>query len=148
MEAFSALLLCTEPAPLSIVQKTLEEYGVSVRTVDSAAAAVQLSKANKFDLGVYDADIAGAMELAAGCSQGTSLEIEFQLPELREKMQVVGNGMWTRASGRTGVKFGNIAPTELKVLTTWLDSLMSDQVESIPKPGPLMRQERLLESTL
>jgi len=249
MEVFSALLLCTEPGPLSVVQKTLEEYSVSVRAVSSAAAAVQLIKTNKFDLGVYDADIAGALDLVGGRSplanpkmifalvqgnrlseipgkrvqfmvqkpftadlfartlraaygtmlrdrriafrhavqirpdsidlvqeqgrqalhnctildlsqtgmciqtleilpQGATLEIEFRLPELGEKMQIVGSVMWTRASGRTGVKFGHIAPSEHKMLITWLESLMPYQAEAIPKPIPPMRQDRMLEGTL
>jgi hypothetical protein len=246
MEAFSALLLCTDSGAMGIVHKTLEEYGVSSRIVDSIPAANQSIKTTKFDLGVYDSDIPGALELAAGRSpianpkmifalvrtttlhevagkriqfivqkpftadlfarslraaygtmlrerrisfrhavqikpdsvmlvqeqgrqrlhectvldlsqtgmciqtleilpQGVNLEIEFQLPEHRERIHVSGHVMWTRASGRTGVKFGHIEPSEHRMLITWLETMMPFQVDAIPKPAPPMRQERLLE---
>src|SRR5689334_9054963 len=64
MEPFSALLLCTDPGPLTITQKILEEYGVSVTVAATAPAAGDLMKNSKFDLAVYDADVQGAMDLA------------------------------------------------------------------------------------
>src|SRR5215467_10432767 len=90
MEVFSAVVLCTEPGSLSIVQKTLEEYGVSVRSVDSVAAALQLIKTIKFDLGVYDSDIAGALELASGRSPLANPKMVFALVHASKLGEIPG----------------------------------------------------------
>jgi hypothetical protein len=66
--------------------------------------------------------------------QGATLEIEFQLPENRGLIHVTGSVMWTRASGRTGVKFVQVPAAEQKTLTLWLDSLLPYPVEGIAKP--------------
>jgi hypothetical protein len=50
--------------------------------------------------------------------------------------------MWTRSSGRTGIKFSRIAAAEQKNLTAWLDSLLPYKIEAIPRPA--VRYERNL----
>jgi DNA-binding response OmpR family regulator len=235
MEPLTALLLSTDPGPRGTTEKVLEEYGFSVKVAGSVAAASQLIKSTKFDLAIYDNDVPGALDLAAGRSplanpklvfalvrntnrneatgkrvhfvvqkpftadlfarslraaygtmlrdrrisfrhpvqikplstvlvqergnqtlqastivdlsqtglcihtleilpQGASLEIEFKLPEDRGLIHVTGSVMWTRASGRTGVKFVHVPPAEQKTLTLWLDSLLPYSVEGIAKP--------------
>src|ERR1041385_3174230 len=68
MEPLFALLLSTEPDSLGTAQRVLEGYGVTVKVAGSIAAANQLIKTTKFDLGVYDNDIPGALDLAGGGS--------------------------------------------------------------------------------
>jgi CheY-like chemotaxis protein len=68
MEPLFALLLSTDPGPLGTTQKVLEGYGVTVKVAGSIAAASQLIKTTKFDLGVYDNDVPGALDLAGGGS--------------------------------------------------------------------------------
>jgi hypothetical protein len=41
--------------------------------------------------------------------------------------------MWTRASGRTGVKFVHVPPEELKLLISWLDSKLPYDVKNVPR---------------
>src|ERR1043166_5382437 len=50
MEPFTALLLSTDPGPLSTTEKILEEYGVCIRVAGSVTAASQLVKSVRFDL--------------------------------------------------------------------------------------------------
>jgi len=236
MEPLTALLLSTDPGPRGTTEKVLEEYGISIKVADSVAAASQLIKSTKFDLAIYDNDVPGALDLAAGRSpilnpklvfalvrntnrsdavgkrvhfvvqkpftadlfarslraaygtmlrdrrisfrhpvkikpvssvlvqeggsqtlqastildlsqaglciqtvetlpQGASLEIEFQLPEGKERIHVTGSVMWSRASGRTGVKFVHVPPTEQQILTLWLDSLLPYSIEGIARPA-------------
>jgi|ERR1051326_1281306 len=243
MEPLFALLLSTEPDSLGTAQRVLEGYGVTVKVAGSIAAANQLIKTTKFDLGVYDNDIPGALDLAGGgsvvanprmifglmrnetlnnangkrvhfvmqkpftadlfarsiraaygtmirdrrisfrhpvqikplsavlvhekgnqplhaatildvsqtglciqtleiLSQNATLELEFQLPESKEIIHATGSVMWTRASGRTGIKFSRIAAAEQKNLTAWLDSLLPYKIEAIPRPA--VRYERNL----
>ncbi len=235
MEPFTALLLSTDPGSRSTTQRILDEYGVSIKVAGSVADASQLIKNTKFDLAIYDNDVPGALDLAAGRSpianpkmvfalvrntnrneaagkrvhfvvqkpftaglfarslraaygtmlrdrrisfrhpvqikpasavlvqergnqtlqactildlsqtglciqtleilpQGASLEIEFQLPENRGLIHISGSVMWTRASGRTGVKFVHVSAAEQKMLTLWLDSLLPYSIEGIAKP--------------
>ncbi len=63
-----------------------------------------------------------------------TVELEFQLPESKEIIHLAGSVMWTRASGRTGIKFSRIAATDQKNLTAWLDSLLPYKVDVIPRP--------------
>lgn len=64
--------------------------------------------------------------------QGAALQIDFHLPETRELVHVTGIVMWTRASGRTGVKFAHVPPEELKLLISWLDSKLPYDVKNVP----------------
>ena len=250
MEPFSALLLSGDPAAVTTTEKILEENGVSVKRAESATAAEQLIKTAKFDLGILDHDLPGALNLAASRStfanprmifallranqvkevqgkrvhfvmqkpfttdlfarslraasgpmlrdrrlafrhvvkiapatslllqedskqqlhsvnildlsqagmciqtmeilnQGASVQIDFPLPETRELIHVTGTVMWTRASGRTGVKFAHVPPEELKALITWLDSKLPYDLESIPRavpPGAV--RERVAQTSL
>ena len=243
MEPLFALLLSADPGPLAITQKVLEAHGVIVKISGSIAAANQLIRTTKFDLGVYDNDLPGALDLAGGgpavanpkmifglmrnstlhsaagkrvhfvvqkpfsaelfarslraaygtiirdrrisfrhpvqikpqsavlvqekgnqplheatildlsqtglciqtleiLPQSATLELEFQLPDSKEMIHMTGSVMWTRASGRTGIKFSRISPAEQKTLTAWLDSLLPYKIDAIPKSTP--RYERNL----
>ncbi|MGC2694594.1 MAG: PilZ domain-containing protein [Candidatus Angelobacter sp.] len=69
--------------------------------------------------------------------QGVTLQIEFQIPESRVAIHVTGRVMWTRASGRTGLEFTQIAATEQKDLISWLDSRLPYLVETLPRQVPV-----------
>lgn len=243
MEPLLALLLSTDPRSLGIMRKVLEGYRINVKVAGSVAAASPLIKTTKFDLGIFDNDVPGALELAGGRSpianpkmvfalvqnstlkdlaskrihfvvrkpfstelfarslraaygtmmrdrrisfrrpvqikpvsailvqekgnqslnastivdlsqtglciqtleilpQGASLEIEFQLPDNQGTIHATGSVMWTRASGRTGVRFIHIPQAEQKVFIAWLDSLLPCEIDAIPKPAP--RHDRSL----
>jgi len=78
--------------------------------------------------------------------QGVTLQIDFQLPEGRELIHSTGSVMWTRASGRTGIRFIHVPPPEQKSLTTWLDSMLPCEMEAIPRAAPpSTRPERMAE---
>jgi CheY-like chemotaxis protein len=247
MNPFSALLLSADPGPLTVTQKILEEYGVSVKIVGSATEAAQLIKTTRFDLGIFDHDVPQALNLAAGRAadanpkmvfalfraaalhdvrgkrvhfvvqkpfsadlfarslraaygtmirerrlafrhpveikpdtsiliqergdqalhsttildlsqtgmcvqtmeilpQGAALQINFQLPESREVIHVNGTVMWTRASGRTGIKFTHVPPLELKHLIEWLDSKLPYEIGTISRAAPpSLQRERVAE---
>jgi DNA-binding response OmpR family regulator len=241
MEPLLALLLSTDSGSLSVVRKVLEGHRVVVRVASSPAAANQLIKTTKFDLGIYDDDVPGALDLLEGRSaianpkmifvlvrcatlnhaagkrvhflmqkpfsaelfarslraaygtmvrdrrtsfrhqvrilprsaslvqekgnqrlhettildlsqtgmciqtlevlpEGATLEIEFPLPDGNESIHATGSVVWTRASGRTGLRFTHIAAAEQKNLTSWLNSLLPCEIETIPRSAP--RQER------
>jgi CheY-like chemotaxis protein len=242
MEPLAALFVSADRSTLSTAQRILEEHGLSIKVVDSAAAAAQLVKTAKFDLGIYDSDVPGILDLASGrspfanprmifalvrsvadgnvaakrihfvvqkpftadlfartlraaygtmvrdrrisfrhpvhikpasailvqenatqplhastildlsqtgmCLQtleilplGATLEIEFQL-ENAETIHVTGSVMWTRASGRTGVRFVHIPMAEQKKLIAWLDALMPCELDGIPRAA-LPRHDRI-----
>ncbi len=65
MEPFSALVVCSDPGPLGVMHKVLEEHGVNVKVAATAPAAGQLMKPSRFDLAILDNDVPGALELAA-----------------------------------------------------------------------------------
>jgi DNA-binding response OmpR family regulator len=245
MEPFLALLVSTDSGTLTVGQKILEEHGVSVKVVATVAAAEQLIKTTKFDLGVFDHDVPEALNLAVwrGAStnprmvfamvrganlnevrgkrvqfvvqkpftadlfartlraaygamirdrrvafrhpvqikpstsalilkqgnqnlqssmivdvsqtglciqtqeilpQGATLQIDFQLPDNSEVIHAVGTVMWTRASGRTGIRFTQVSASEQKALIAWLDGMLPYEMESIPRiVPPGARQERM-----
>jgi DNA-binding response OmpR family regulator len=246
MEPFLALLVSADRGPLNITQKVLEEYGVNVKVVASAQAAEQLIKTTKFDLGIFDHDLPGALDLtrvqknlnpkmvfallrgehvkdvrgkrihfvvqkpftadllartlraAYGtmirerrvafrhpvqikpttsalvqehgnqnlqssvildvsqtglCIQtqeilplAATLQVNFNLPEGKELIHTVGSVMWTRASGRTGIRFTHVSAEEQKFLTEWLDSILPYQTEAVPRAvPPAGRQDRVAE---
>lgn len=243
MESLACLIISADRGPLSTAQRILEDHGLNVKVVDSVAAAAPLIKTAKFDLGIYDSDVPGALDLASARSpfpnprmifglvrsmasadangkrihfvvqkpftadlfartlraaygtmvrdrrisfrhpvqikpisaclvqenatqplrastildlsqtgmclqtleilpQGATLEIEFQLPDSRETIHATGSVMWTRASGRTGVKFIQLPASEQKKLVAWLESLMPYKLESIPRHAALSRYDR------
>ncbi len=61
MEPFSALVVCSDPGPLGVMHKVLEENGVNVKLAATAAAAGQLMKPGKFDLVILDNDVPEAL---------------------------------------------------------------------------------------
>jgi CheY-like chemotaxis protein len=78
--------------------------------------------------------------------QGVTLQIAFQLPESRELIHATGSVMWTRASGRTGIRFIHVSQPEQKNLTAWLDSMLPYETETIPRAAPpSARQARMAE---
>lgn len=78
--------------------------------------------------------------------QGATLQIDFHLPKTGELIHATGSVMWTRASGRTGIKFTHVPPAEQKHLTTWLDSRLPFDLESIPRTmPPASHRERMAE---
>jgi CheY-like chemotaxis protein len=247
MKPFSALLLSADPGSLAVTQKILEEYGVSVQIAGSAVAADQLIRKSMFDLGIFDNDVPGALDLASGCAgssnpkmvfalvraaawhdvrgkrvqfvvqkpftadlfarslraaygtmvrerrlafrhpvgikpdssvllqergdqplhstsildlsqtgmciqtmeilpQGAALKINFHLPESREVIHVTGTVMWTRASGRTGIKFTHVPAVEQKHLVEWLDSRLPYEIGTISRAVPAsIHRERVAE---
>ncbi|SRR5258707_2863448 len=50
------------------------------------------------------------------------VRVRFELPETQETVQLTGTVIWVRASGRTGLKFTNVAPEQQKLLNDWLDT--------------------------
>jgi DNA-binding response OmpR family regulator len=76
--------------------------------------------------------------------QGATLQVDFQLPDTRESIHTTGSVMWTRASGRTGIRFTHVPAAEQKYLIAWLDSKLPYEIEAIPKVVlPVTRQERM-----
>jgi CheY-like chemotaxis protein/Tfp pilus assembly protein PilZ len=243
MEPFFALVVSADPGPLNVTHKVLEEHGVNIKVVASAQAAEQVIKTTKFDLGIFDHDLPGVLDLARGreslnpkmvfallrsgqvkdvrgkrihfivqkpftadllarslraaygtmirerrlgfrhpvqikpvasalvqeqgkqklqssvildlsqtglCIQtqeilplGATLQIDFHLPESQELIHTTGSVMWTRASGRTGVRFTEVSEAEHKFLTAWLDSILPYEAEAIPRAAPpAARHER------
>jgi CheY-like chemotaxis protein len=81
--------------------------------------------------------------------QGAALQIDFHLPETRDAVHVTGIVMWTRASGRTGVKFAHVPPEELKLLISWLNSRLPYDVQNVPRAAPTAsRRERFAEASV
>ncbi|HEX4604861.1 MAG TPA: PilZ domain-containing protein [Candidatus Angelobacter sp.] len=79
MEPFFALLVSADPGPLAVTQKILEEHGVNVKVAASVQAAEQLLKSNKFDLGVFDNDVPGALNLVSVRGASANPKMVFAL---------------------------------------------------------------------
>ncbi len=242
MEPFSALVVCSDPGPLGVMQRVLEEHGVSIKVAATVPAADHLMKPSKFDMAILDNDVPGALELAplkvaittpkmifaivrgvkegevrdkrvhfivqkpftfdlfsrsvkaaygpmlrerrAGyrhsvkiapmscllthdngqrtlakstildlsqtgfCLQTTemlpqhaSVRIEFQLPDNSALVHAVGSVMWSKAPGKTGVRFTNIPVAERSSLNAWLESVLPHEAESVSRQMPPPRQE-------
>lgn len=65
--------------------------------------------------------------------QGATLQIDFHLPDSKDLIHTTGSVMWTRASGRTGIRFSRLAGADQKQLNAWLDSKLPYEIETIPK---------------
>ena len=75
--------------------------------------------------------------------QGANMQIDFHLPEIKDLIHTTGSVMWTRASGRTGIRFTKMPTAEQKHLIAWLDSKLPYEIEAIPKVVlTVTRQER------
>jgi DNA-binding response OmpR family regulator len=75
--------------------------------------------------------------------QGATLQIDFQLPDGNDVVHTTGSVMWTRASGRTGIKFIQVPAAEQKSLIAWLDGMLPYEMESVPRiVPPGARQDR------
>jgi DNA-binding response OmpR family regulator len=90
MEPFLALVLSADPGPLAVVQKILEEHGVSVRPVGSVQTAEPLIKTIKFDLGVFDHDLPGALNLVSGRATSANPKTVFALLRSAQLKEVRG----------------------------------------------------------
>jgi CheY-like chemotaxis protein len=78
--------------------------------------------------------------------QGATLQIDFQLPDVKEMIHVTGTVRWTRASGRTGISFTDVPQAEQKQLIDWLDSKLPFQMEMAPRAVPSgAHRERIVE---
>lgn len=55
--------------------------------------------------------------------QNAGLELDFAVPQRQVVLQVQGTVMWSHASGRAGVRFGQLEPADQRNLEDWLDSL-------------------------
>jgi hypothetical protein len=56
--------------------------------------------------------------------QNAGLALDFTVPHRQLALHVQGRVMWSHASGRAGVKFGQLKPADLRNLEDWLDSLL------------------------
>ncbi|HZU33595.1 MAG TPA: PilZ domain-containing protein [Candidatus Angelobacter sp.] len=75
--------------------------------------------------------------------QGATVQIDFYLPETKELIHATGTVMWTRASGRSGIRFAQLPQTEQKQLNAWLDSRTPYDADTIPRVfPPATRHER------
>ena len=75
--------------------------------------------------------------------QGATMQIDFHLPETKELIHTTGSVMWTRASGRTGIRFTQVPAAEQKFLIAWLDSKLPYEITAIPRVVlPVTRPER------
>jgi len=79
--------------------------------------------------------------------QGATLQVDFELPDSREVVHVTGSVMWTRASGRTGLRFVQVPAQEQKALIAWLDSILPFDAEIIPRLVPSLRHDRAYSNT-
>jgi hypothetical protein len=78
--------------------------------------------------------------------QGSTLQVDFYLPDSKELIHATSSVMWTRASGRTGLKFTHVPAAEQKHLSAWLDSILPFDAEAIPRAvPPAGRHERIAE---
>ncbi len=242
MEPFSALVVCADPGPLGVMQRVLEEHGVSIKVAATVPAADHLMKPSKFDMAILDNDVPGALELAplkvaigapkmifalvrsvkenevrdkrvhfivqkpftpdlfsrsvkaaygpmlrerragyrhsvqiapASCilthdnreetlaratildlsqtgyclqtremlPQHAIVRIEFQLPDNSALIHAAGSVMWSKAPGKTGIKFTNIPIAERVSLNAWLESTVPHEAETVSRQMPPPRPE-------
>jgi CheY-like chemotaxis protein len=59
------------------------------------------------------------------------VRIKFELPETQETVQMTGTVAWVRASGRTGMKFTDVAPEQQTKLNEWLDTKIARGPEAL-----------------
>jgi hypothetical protein len=55
--------------------------------------------------------------------QEAVLELVFPLPSSNLTIQVIGKVVWSHSSGRSGVKFINIDPSDQHKLEDWADNM-------------------------
>jgi len=56
--------------------------------------------------------------------QAAEIEVSFPLPSSQVTVRLAGTVIWAHASGRSGVKFTQLAPDEQHKLEDWLDSFI------------------------
>jgi hypothetical protein len=69
------------------------------------------------------------------------VRIEFQLPDDSALVHAVGSVMWSKAPGKTGIKFTNIPVAERSSLNAWLESTLPHEAETVSRQMPPPRQE-------
>lgn len=67
--------------------------------------------------------------------QGATMQFKFQLPDSKHVMNITGVVMWTRASGRAGIKFHDLVAEQQNTLNQWLDSQLPFDPEVLPRPA-------------
>lgn len=68
MDTFSAVVISNDPVARGVVEKVLEDHGFEIDTFDVVEGVDRVLRSKRFDLAVYDNDVAGALQLAAGKS--------------------------------------------------------------------------------
>jgi DNA-binding response OmpR family regulator len=112
----------------------------SVRLLESSNQKLQSSK-------IVDLSQSGmCIQSLEILPEGAALKIDFQLPDSKELIHVTGTVRWTRASGRTGIRFTHVPPEEQKHLIDWLDSKLPFRMEMVPRAAHVpVRRERAAE---
>jgi c-di-GMP-binding flagellar brake protein YcgR len=121
-------------------------HPVQIKPVNSVLV-LETSKQNLQSSKILDLSQTGmCIQTLEILPQGAMLQIDFQLPDVKEMIHVTGTVRWTRASGRTGISFTDVPPAEQKQLTDWLDSKLPFQMEMAPRATPSgAHRERIAE---
>ncbi|MGH9566344.1 MAG: PilZ domain-containing protein, partial [Candidatus Angelobacter sp.] len=56
--------------------------------------------------------------------QTARIEVSFPVPQNNVEVQLAGDVLWARASGRGGVRFGQLGVEDQRRLDDWLDSML------------------------
>lgn len=75
-----------------------------------------------------------AVALSEQVTPGWVVEARFELPGMREVLEVKGEFAWSDGRGRAGIRFIVIPNSTKRVLNQWLSERI-DEIESSPGPG-------------
>ncbi|MGH9571105.1 MAG: PilZ domain-containing protein [Candidatus Angelobacter sp.] len=64
------------------------------------------------------------LQTAEMLPQTARVEVSFPIPQKNIEVQLAGDVLWARASGRGGIRFGQLGSEDLTRLEDWLDSML------------------------
>jgi PilZ domain len=112
-------------APIAADRRASFRHDANIKTVSSVLH--HLGKSRQLQgAAIVNLSLTGlCIETNEMLPQHSKIEAVFPLPLLFETVHISGTVVWSHSSGRSGIKFMNVRPSEQRKLEDWADSLYS-----------------------
>jgi c-di-GMP-binding flagellar brake protein YcgR len=75
------------------------------------------------------------MKTEPAVAMGTTVEIEFVIPDTNNMVRAKGTVMWSELTGVAGVKFTSVPPAEMVKLKAWTEDALTDGSKNYVRKG-------------
>jgi CheY-like chemotaxis protein len=83
-----------------------------------------------------------AIKLAEPIGSTWDVEVRFDLPGVRDRLEAKGEFAWTDAEGRAGIRFVHMPNDSKRALTRWLAERLEEATAAGAVPGPVQPNSR------